>query len=118
MSPSRIVVIIEAEVDNIWRARVSDWLVRSGCLYMMAWGADCSAWDDAVDLANLEQFDYQVPDDRSVMTTWHEDETLQEVFLFAKTCANHSTVEIGHTLLLHISESAREQELMQAYALA
>lgn len=115
-TPFRAVVIVEQTVTREWQASVCDWLVRSGCLYMMAWGLDCSSWDDSVDVANLEPFDFgEIPDDQFVMTTWHADESLQEVFRFAKDCAFHPTVELGHTLLVHVSGTAREKQLLQAY---
>src|SRR3546814_2317896 len=54
-APYRAVVIIEAPVTAEWRSLVSAWLVKSGCLYMMAWGPDCSLWDDSVDYARSEE---------------------------------------------------------------
>jgi hypothetical protein len=42
---------------------------------MMAWGRECSSWDDSVDWANIDKFgDSPIPDDECVVTTWHEDE--------------------------------------------
>jgi len=49
------------------------------------------------------------------MTTWHADEPLTEVFWFSKHTASHPTIELHHTLLLHISSKDREQEFMQRY---
>ena len=104
LSPFRSVVVIEESVTPEWRAQVSDWLVKSGCLYMMAWGKECSTWDDSVDTANLEIFNYKnIPDDKFAMTTWHEDELLKEVFWFSKHSADHPEIEISSTLVLHIS---------------
>lgn len=45
--PFRAGVIIEAEVNPKWQEAVSEWLVRSGCLYMVAWGIGCCSWDDS-----------------------------------------------------------------------
>jgi hypothetical protein len=28
-----------------WQAQVSDWLLRSGCRCMMAWGRNCGDWN-------------------------------------------------------------------------
>jgi len=84
---------------------------------MMAWGKDCSSWDDAVDIANLEQFDYgDVPEDRSVMTTWHNDQALSDVLDFCKRQADHPTVKLRHTVLLHIAEHSDSARLLKAYA--
>jgi hypothetical protein len=82
---------------------------------MIAWGVGCSSWDDSVDFANLRAFDdEEIPDDAFVMTTWHEAEPLSETLWFAKHSAFHPTVDLRHTLLVHISRSAREHELLAA----
>jgi hypothetical protein len=52
------------------------------------------------------------------MTTWHEKESLNDVFWFSKNNAFHPTVELQHTVILHISRNNREQELLAAYASA
>lgn len=115
--PFRSVVIVEATVSPEWQSLVSDWLVRSGCLYMMAWGANCTSWDDSVDMANIEQFHFDnIPEDRSVMATWHTNEPLDEVFWFSKNNAFHPTVKLERTVLLHMSANNRESELLKAYA--
>ncbi len=114
--PFRAVVIAEVPVPPEWQAEVSDWLVRAGCLYVMAWGENSSSWDDAVDAANLDQFDYaEIPRENFVMTTWHEDETLQEVFWFAKNSALHPAAPLEATLLLHISAGNGEKMLTEAF---
>lgn len=116
-SPARVVVIVEADVTPEWRSAVSRWLIDGGCLYMMAWGTDCSAWDDTVDFANMEQFDFEeIPNDKFVMTTWHPNEPLSESFWFAENMAFHPTVELERTVLLHIATQPREDALLQAYA--
>jgi hypothetical protein len=114
--PFACVVIVQAEVSPLWRSGISAWMVDAGCLYMMAWGLECSRWDDAVDEASLERFDDgDIPEDKRVMTTWHEDALLNEVFWFAKELANHPTVALRDTLLLHIAPSASEAELLAAF---
>jgi hypothetical protein len=117
LSPYRAVVIIEAQVRADWQWKVSDWLVASGCLYMMAWGPDCTSWDDSVDIANLEAFDYgDIPADRDVWTTWHNDWSLGEVFDFCKRHARHPVVELPRVLLLHIALQRDEARMLGAYA--
>lgn len=119
LPPFRAVVIIEANVTPEWQSLVSSWLVKSGCLYMMAWGVNCSSWDDSVDMANGEQFNFaSIPEDKFVLTTWHTDEPLEEVFWYSKNNALHSysSVELERTVLLHISANNRERELLKAYA--
>ena len=114
--PFKAVVAVEADVSPQWQLIVSDWLVKSGCLYMMAWGLGCNTWDDSVDLANAKPFGLaDIPEDRFVMTTWHSDEPLTEVFWFSKHTASHPTVELDQTLLLHISAESREQQFLRSY---
>jgi len=115
-SAFRAVVIAETEVTGEWRGRVSDWLVKSGCLYMMAWGRDCSLWDDSVDWSNLEQFDYgDIPADRFVMTTWHNGEPLEEMFWFCEHVARHPTVALNRIILVHVSPFERKSKLLANY---
>ena len=80
--PFRAAVIVEAQISDAWRELVSRWLVDSGCLYMSAWGIECSKWDDSVDYANLEDLEYgemerggqrnigQIPKPRIAESNW------------------------------------------------
>ena len=116
LKPFRSVVVIEENVSSEWQTLVSTWLVKSGCLYMMAWGKECSTWDNSVDYANIAEFNYgDIPEDKFVMTTWHEDEPLKEVFWFAKHNAFHSVVRLPNLLILHISIYNKENELLLEY---
>ena len=81
---------------------------------MMAWGEDCSMWDDAVDWANLEVHNYtEIPTDKSVMTTWHEDESLADVFWFAYMHGvdMHYTIKLKKILLLDVVPEPREKHI-------
>jgi hypothetical protein len=117
--PTRTVVIIEANVSPVWQEMVSNWIVRSGCLYMMAWGIECSSWDDSVDWANIDKYgEGPIPDDGFVATTWHSDETLANVFWFSKNCATHPVVDLKRTMILDISNESRKVQLLKAYDVA
>jgi len=119
--PFRAVVVLEADVTAEWRMAASRWLVESGCLYMLAWGVDCSRWNDSVDLANLEAFDFgDIPDEAFVMTTWHQDEPLSDVFEFAKRFALPASenVAIEETLVFHVSAIDRGREYEELFAAA
>ncbi|WP_434056911.1 DUF7684 family protein [Hyphococcus aureus] len=115
-SAFRCVVIIQESVSIEWRDLISSWLVYGGCLYMMAWGNDCILWDDSVDYANLERFNFQeIPEEQFVLTTWHSEETLDEVFWFSKNCAHHSIIELKRTILIDINKQDRRTEIVTAY---
>jgi hypothetical protein len=114
--PCRIVVIIEQDVTIEWQAQVSKWIVDTGCLYMMAWGKNCSSWDDSVDYANLEDHNFgEIPEDKFVMTTWHENEPLEEVFWYCRYVAHDPTIELLNVFILHISAQPKEAELLSRY---
>jgi len=112
----KAVLVIESEVSQIWQWEVSRWLVSSGCRFLLAWGQECSAWDDAVDEANLERFDYDdIPDEETVMTTSHEDDDLEEVFWFAKNRAKHPVLDLNETVLIHIGDVEKRIEFEERY---
>lgn len=113
--PFRAVIVAEIEVDEVWRNQIAAKLVEVGCLYVVAWGIDCEEWHDSVDWANLEAFDYDVPDESFVMTTWHNDEPLSEAFWFSGNCASHPDVELYDTIILHISNKEKNADMLQVY---
>ncbi len=114
--PFRAIVVIESIVSSDWQYEVSKWLVNSGCLYMMVWGNECSSWDDSVDFASLEIYNYdEIPDESSVMTTWHDNESLEEVFWFDKYCALNMDQRLQNLLILHISVESKENEFIELH---
>ncbi len=117
VNPFRAVIVVDQRVDAGWRTLVAGWLVRSGCLYALAWGTDCETWHDDVDEAVLAAFDFNdIPKDGHVMTTWHDDEPLSDTFWFAGHCAFHPTVKLDQTLIVHISPEERGAEMLRDYA--
>ncbi|WP_425304719.1 DUF7684 family protein [Croceicoccus pelagius] len=57
-----------------------------------------------------------MPDDKFVMTTWHADEPISEALWFAGNCASHPDVELKQTVLLHIADEAKRDEMFAIYA--
>tara|TARA_R110000744_G_scaffold141927_1_gene253401 strand:+ start:33 stop:446 length:414 start_codon:yes stop_codon:yes gene_type:complete len=114
--PFKCIVLISQEVSEEWQHKISTWLVASGCLYMMAWGHKCETWDDSVDFAHLEQSGWDVAsDDQFVITTWHSDESLEDVFFFAKCIAQHPTVELEKLVVLDIGAADRREFLQTIF---
>ena len=115
----KCVILIERRVDTALRADVGRQLIERGCLYVMAWGRDCSIWDDVVDHELLQKFEYgEVPDDQFVMTTWHENQTLEEVIRFAKIDASMSYADepLHDLLILDLGSENRETFIKQTFA--
>lgn len=117
--PFMAIIVGATAVSSDWRDEVSRWLVKNGCLYVLAWGIDCSAWDDSVDHASLEVFDFgEIPEKSLVMTTWHDDESLKDVFSFAQHAAHHPTENIETAVIVDIHERARSATLLGDFAAA
>lgn len=112
LKPFKAIVVVGDCPTPGWQSQASKWLVRSGCRYMMAWGENCQSWDDSVDLASLEVFDFgDIPDEEFVITTWHDSEPLEDVFRYAKELARHPAVELDNTLILHVGAGDKQAEL-------
>ncbi len=115
-APFRAVVVIDGAYSPEWQTEVSAWLVAAGCRFMLAWGKDCSSWDDSVDYAVLDVFDYgEIPDESFVDTTWHEHEPLVDVFDFARF---GTTMDLPDSaaLIVHIGIKDRRDEFLQLWA--
>ena len=117
--PFKSIVVIEDSVSPERQQEISRWLVRSGCLYMMAWGPDCSSWDDSVDHANLEDHKHDdIPEKEFVMTTWHDKETLRDVMEFAKNAAHHPEVDLQNVVVVHLGTTDKSSEFSSMYPAA
>ncbi|MEM1379414.1 MAG: hypothetical protein AAGH41_02190 [Pseudomonadota bacterium] len=110
-------VLISDEVTTPeWRSSVSRWLVEAGCLYFLALGEGCEDWHDHVDEELLEKHDYKdIPDAEFIMTTWHDDEPLSEVFWFAAHAAHHDIAHFQEVLLLDVTKDQRREEMLKQY---
>jgi hypothetical protein len=117
LSPFKAVVVIAADYTPEWQDQVSDWLVENGCRYMMAWGSDCSSWHDSVDYADLKARDFEDNDSKFVMTTWHTDDSLEQVFWYSQFCANlsYDDVALTNAVILHVSNTDCEAELLNLF---
>ncbi|WP_041598622.1 DUF7684 family protein [Hahella chejuensis] len=114
--PFRAIVVVEEPVSPEWRHNLSRSLVKAGCLYMMAWGIEASSWDDSVDHANLEAFSYgDIPKEKCVMTTWHDNEPLEAVFTYSKRLAHHPVLDLEKTVIVHIASTSKESDYLSMY---
>ncbi|WP_199228310.1 MULTISPECIES: hypothetical protein [unclassified Caulobacter] len=111
-APFKAVLVLEAPAETTWRAEVAAWLARSGCRYALAWGTDCEAWHDAIDDA---AFPGDPPDDDFIMTTWHDDEPLEEVAWFAAHAAHHPSLDLPAILIVHIAAAPDEAWLRATF---
>lgn len=111
----KTILVADADVHETMMWDVSRWLIESGCLYALAWGKDCEQWREALEDAALEAVNYEdVPDERRVQVTAHEEDDLEEVFWFARHRASHPA-DLTQTLILHIADSPRREEIEAQY---
>ncbi len=80
---------------------------------MMAWGPRCTTWDDSVDLAVVGSGEHEIAEDDFVMTTWHDDESLESAMWYAQfnALSSYADVPLVDAVLLHVSPTERETDL-------
>lgn len=61
-------------------------LIRAGASYVCCWGPDCKRFHDCFDEAD-QIVNGEGKTERTVVTTWHKDEPLEEAVWFAVTTA-------------------------------
>lgn len=80
-----ILMINTDQVYPSWRNQFCEKIVSSKqCIQVMVLGHECSIWDDVLDETYVDFYNNELPIDTCFMTTWHENETLDEVIEFAK----------------------------------
>ena len=76
-------------------------LVRAGCRYAVCIGHNCSTWDDSIDYANME-VDPELTDAKFVMTTWHENDTPDQIANFFLNCTTFDDNVFTNFLILSV----------------
>lgn len=61
---------------------ISDQIVISGCRYAVCAGYRSSSWDDSIDMAYLKRNAGEVHDENFVMTSWNDNESLEDIVFF------------------------------------
>ena len=75
-----LLVINRADIGAVEQEQLSDKIVASGCRYALCFGHECGTWDDSIDHSFVcSDPNFDPPDSRFVMTTWHENETIDDV---------------------------------------
>jgi hypothetical protein len=89
-------------------------LLEAGCRYFVCGGENCAAWHDDVDTEFVQQH-LDEPDDvrdaAHVMTTWHEDESVDDVAFYFVSRSNLHEHEFTRFLVLHVGHGPTRAEL-------
>lgn len=89
---------------------VANWLISSGCRYVVCAGSKCSEWHDIVDTVDI----IRDPDTQNlVMTTWHENETVEDVVWFWLNLTDFEDIAFENYLALLIGDSKTIEEKVQ-----
>lgn len=92
---------------------VANWLISSGCRYVVCGGNNCELLHDIIDetsvIKNIDE-----NKDELVMTTGHENEPVEEVVWFWLNLTNFDDINFENYLALVIGESKEiEEEIHQ-----
>jgi len=74
-----LLVISPDSNANGRRDQIASDIARSSCQYALTFGRECEEWHDAIDWACLDE---GMPEGRFLMTTWHDDEPIEDVIDF------------------------------------
>ena len=114
-----LVNAVDTTITNDDRNAISDALVAAGCRYAVCTGIECSLWDDAVDCANIASArNFEPPADRFVMTSWHDEEPIEEVAEFTMKQTNFDGNEFNNYLVLFVGANAEAKAAVRKAMLA
>ncbi len=115
-APFKAVIAIEDVSSHARQIEISNWLVETGCRYVMVCGADCRSWEESIRRANLDQVDINEMEPRDfVMITTHRHEKLRSVFWHAKKHALHTHVKFENILTIHLGQQNRSVEYLAIF---
>ncbi|MGO9094754.1 MAG: hypothetical protein ACLQGV_05975 [Bryobacteraceae bacterium] len=104
----------ESGFDSTQRTELATALLNSGCQYAVCAGTACEAWHDEIDAVYLSQHSDQPQDDGSfVMTTWHTDESEEDVMFFAFHCTNLAEHDFTNFLVLLVGQNPVRRECIE-----
>jgi hypothetical protein len=92
------------------RAVVIKALLDSDCRYVVSGGATCERWHDEVDGAYIARTLDAKTDERFVMTSWHTDESVENVAFFFVWNSNFDEHDFRRFLVLQVGSARSEAE--------
>lgn len=112
-----LVYSTQDDVTSDEMEKISDWIISSGCRYAVCAGVDCSQWHDAIDWAYIASDpNYSPPESQFIMTSWHTDETLEEIVWCWLMLTNYDDNIFENYLLLIVGEPEDLEERIKKAA--
>lgn len=116
-TPYACLVYSTEDVTKEEMEKISSWILSSGCRYAVCAGMDCSEWHDAIDWAYIASDpNYSPPESRFIMTSWHTNDTLEEIVWFWLTLTNYDDNIFENYLLLIVGEEEGLEERIKKVA--
>lgn len=89
-------------------------ILKANCKYFVAGGKDCEKRHDYADEINISLYpNFNPPDSKDVMTTWHEKESLKEVIWFALNNTNFDNHDFKNYLLIQIDTNFPKEDILK-----
>jgi len=106
-----MLVVSDTNISDVEQAALSKEFVQQGCRYAVCTGFRCSSWDDSIDLAAISTDpNFNPPDDRFVMTTWHQDDQIPDVVEYFRWNTCFADFVPRHFLILFLGSNATAEE--------
>lgn len=97
-----LLVVNDNNIGNETQNYISDKLINYGCKYAVCTGHNCSTWDDSIDWSYLAKHNFEPNDDDLVMTTWHENDSVDDIVFFFMKNTNFDNHYLKNYLILFI----------------
>ncbi len=100
-----LIYVDDADISVEEQEALSDKIVTSGCRYAVCAGYNSSSWDNSIDMADIKRNGGEVIEDNLVMTTWHENEPLEDIVFFFLNLTSFGNFIAERFLVLVIGEN-------------
>jgi hypothetical protein len=101
-----ILFVNDETINSEEQAQLSAQIISSGCRYAVCTGYRCSTWDDSIDMASLEVNNFEFKDETFVMTTWHENESVEDVIFYGLMNTMFDDLVFSKYLILTVGSQA------------
>ena len=99
-----LLVISTRSITKVQRERIASDVVASRCQYALTYGNECQMWHDAIDMAGI---DAGGPESRFLMTTWHDDEPIEDVIDYLWWNTSYDYFEAERLAIVQIGPDAK-----------
>jgi hypothetical protein len=113
-----LLVVCDSSTTTEEHAALSQQIVEEGCRYAVCTGHNCELWHDLIDESFIgSDPNFNPPNDRMLMTTWHENEPIEEVVEFFRWNTSFANFTARNFLIVFLGDDPKsEAEVLRAVA--